>query len=150
MAQKFEVEGLSDLEEALKALPLATAKAVLRRTLTKRAQVIADAGQALAPRLSGGLQESYTVGTKLSRRQKSQHRKESDVEVFVGPTPHAKSVQTEFGNAHQAPQPHLRPAWDGNVDKVLDGIAADLSQEIDKTVQRIARRAQRLAAKMRS
>lgn len=148
--QLFKIEGLAELDEALKELPKATARNVLLRTLTKEAQPIASAGEAFAPRLTGQLAQSYTVGTKLSRRQKKQNRKESMVEVYVGPTPHPKSVQTEFGNAHQAAEPHLRPAWDGNVMKVLDGIKNTLAAEIDKAVSRLAKKAARIAAKIKA
>lgn len=147
--QSFEVEGLKELDQALIELPKATARAVLVRTLKKEGQVIADAGQALAPRLTGGLAASYTVGQKLSRRQKSQNVKESDVEVYVGPTPHSKSIQTEFGNVHQAAEPHLRPAWDGNWRKVLDGIRDRLTEEIEAARVRLAKKAERLAAGMK-
>lgn len=148
--EMFQVEGLAELDEALKELPKATARNVLLRVLKWAGQIIADAGEALAPRLTGGLAQSYTVGTKLSRRQKKLNRKESDVEVYVGPTPHAKSVQTEFGNVHQAAQPHLRPAWDGNVMKVLDGIREKLAEEIEKARVRLARKAERIAAKIKA
>jgi HK97 gp10 family phage protein len=146
--QTFKIEGLAELDEALQELPKATARNVLKRVLVEQGQPIKDAGEALAPRLTGGLKESYTVGTKLSRRQKSQNSKESDVEVYIGPGPAAKSVQTEFGNAHQAAQPHLRPAFDGNVMKVLDGIRSSLEEQIEKARQRLAKKAERLAAKM--
>lgn len=146
--QTFKIEGLADLDRALTELPKATARNVLMRTLKEQGQPIKDDGERLAPRLTGGLKESYTVGTKLSRRQKSQNRKESDVEVYIGPGPAAKSVQTEFGNAHQAAQPHLRPAFDGNVQKVLKGIKDSLSDQIEKARQRLARKAERLAAKI--
>jgi HK97 gp10 family phage protein len=149
MAQKFKVEGLKELEEALKELPRATSRNVLLRTLKAQAQPIAEAGESFAPRLTGGLAQSYTVGTKLSRRQKSQHVKESMVEVFVGPTPHPKSVQTEFGNAHQVAQPHLRPAWDGNVMRVLKGIRDELASQIEAARKRLAKKAEREAAKLK-
>lgn len=151
MASKtyLEVEGLSELEEALKELPRATARNVLLRVLKAKAQPIADAGEALAPRLTGGLAQSYQVSTKLSRSQKKT-KKQSGVEVYVGPTAHPKSIQTEFGNSHQAPHPHLRPAWDGNVMNVLDGITESLRAEIEKARARLARKAERLAAKMRA
>jgi hypothetical protein len=150
MAKKFfKLEGLKELDEALKELPKATARNVLLRTLKEQGQPIADAGEANAPRLSGKLADSYTVGTKLSRRQKGLHKKESMVEVFVGPTPHPKSVQTEFGNSHQAPHPHLRPAWDGNVMRVLDGIKTSLAEQIEKARARLARKAARELAKMK-
>lgn len=142
----FEIEGLADLDEALKELPKATARNVLLRTLKDQAQAIADEGSRLAPRLTGKLAESYTVGTKLTKRQKM--AKGSDVEVYVGPTSHPKSIQTEFGNVHQAAQPHLRPAFDSNVKNALNGIKDTLAAEIEKARQRLARKAERLAAKM--
>jgi HK97 gp10 family phage protein len=146
----FKIEGLRELDEVLQELPKATARNAVSRTLKEQGKPIADDGEARAPRLTGNLAQSYTVGTKLSRRQKKQHSKQSDVEVFIGPTPHAKSVQTEFGNRHQAPQPHLRPAWDGNVKRVLEGIRGSLANQIDKAVQRLARKAAREAAKMKT
>lgn len=145
----FHVDGLAELDEALQELPTATARNVLLRVLTAEAQPIADAGANLAPKLTGGLAESYTVSTKLSRRQKSLNQKESDVEVYVGPGPAPKGVQTEFGNAHQRPEPHLRPAWDGNVMRVLDGIRDRLAEEIEKARARIARKVERIAAQIK-
>jgi len=146
----FKIEGLSDLDNALKELPKATARNVLLRTLKKEAQPIVSAGEAYAPKLTGRLAQSYTVTTKLSRRQKSMFPKESMVEVYVGPSPHPKSVQTEFGNAHQAAHPHLRPAWDGNWQRVLEGIKNTLASEIEKARARLARKAEREAAKLKT
>lgn len=146
--QIFEIEGLAELDEALAELPKATARNVLKRVLTEQGQPIKDTGESLAPKLKGGLKASYMVSQKLSKRQKSRNRKESDVEVYIGPGPAAKGVQTEFGNAHQAAQPHLRPAFDGNVMKVLDGIKTSLAGEIEKARQRLARKAARIAAKI--
>jgi HK97 gp10 family phage protein len=146
--QTFKIEGLAELDEALTELPKATARNVLMRVLKAEGAPIRDAGEQLAPRDKGGLKQSYTMTTKLSRRQKSLNRKESDVELYIGPGPAAKGVQTEFGNAHQAPHPHLRPAWDGNVMKVLAGIKDSLANEIEKARQRIARKSARIAAKI--
>lgn len=147
--QIFRIEGLAELDKALAELPRATARNVLLRTLKEQAQPIADDGEAFAPKLTGELAQSYAVGTKLSRRQRKAHKKESPVEVFVGPTPHPKSVQTEFGNAHQVAEPHLRPAWDGNVMRVLAGIKKSLADQIEKARTRLARKAARAAAKMK-
>lgn len=146
--ETFTIEGLAELDEALSELPKATARNVLARVLKEQGAPIKDAGEALAPKDTGGLKASYTVSTKLSRRQKGLNKKESDVEVYIGPGPAAKGVQTEFGNAHQAAHPHLRPAFDGNVMKVLAGIRDSLASEIEKTRARIAKKAERLAAKI--
>lgn len=148
VAQTFKIEGLAELDEALSELPKATARNVLVRVLKAQGQTIKDTGEALAPKDTGGLKASYTVSQKLSRRQKGLNKKESDVEVYIGPGPSAKAIQTEFGNAHQAAQPHLRPAFDGNVGKVLTGIKSELAEQIEKARQRIAKKAERLAAKI--
>jgi len=148
MATKFKIEGLAELDEALKELPKATARNVLRRTLISQGEPIRADGERNAPKDKGGLKASYTIGTKLSRRQKSQNKKESDVEIYIGPGPHAKGVQTEFGNAHQAPHPHLRPAFDANVKRVLDGIKNELADQIEKARERLARKAAKILAKM--
>lgn len=145
----LHLDGLKELDDALTELPKATARNVLLRTLKEQGQPIAAAGEANAPRDKGHLADSYTVGTKLSRRQKKLHKKESHVELFIGPTPHPKSVQTEFGNAHQSPHPHLRPAWDGNWKRVLEGIKDSLAAQIEKARARLARKAAREAAKMK-
>lgn len=144
---KFKIQGLKELDEALSELPKATSRNVLLRTLKEQGAPIRDDGEARAPKLTGGLRESYTVSTKLSRRQKRANKKESQVEVYIGPGPAAKGVQTEFGNAHQAPEPHLRPAFDGNVDRVLKGIKNTLTEQIEKARARLARKVARLAAK---
>lgn len=146
----FKIEGLSDLDKVLQELPKATSRNVLLRVGKKNLQPVAEAGEAMAPKDTGGLAESYTVSTRLSRRQRGMSKKESAVEVYAGPAPSAKSIQTEFGNAHQSPEPHLRPAWDGSVGLVLDNVARDLGEEIEKSRQRLARKAEREAAKMRS
>lgn len=149
--EMFKIDGLAELDQALTELPKATARNVLLRTLKTEGQIIADAESALAPvGVTGQLAASPSVGTKLTRRQKRANPKESDVEVYIGPTPHPKSVQTEFGNAHQAPQPHLRPAWDGNWRRVLDGITTTLANEIEKARARYAKKAEREAAKMKA
>lgn len=148
----FKVEGLEELDQAFVGLAEEfhprNARNVLRGALKDGGKIIADAGEANAPRLSGKLAESYTVGSKLSRRQRRQHKKESQIEVFVGPTPHPKSVQTEFGNAHQAAHPHLRPAWDGNWKRVLELIVDRAKERLEATRKRLVRKAEREANKL--
>jgi len=148
MATRVRVEGLKELDKALSQLKVSTAKGVARRVLKMAAEPIAEAGRSNAPLgPTGNLKASYGVGTKLTRRQSKLHKKQSPVEVFAGPNDPA-AIQTEFGNEHQAAEPHLRPAWDANKDKALEIIATELGDEIDKAAQRAARRAERLARKM--
>lgn len=153
--QSFRIEGMKDLDRALAELAdeysPAKAKGILTRSLKKGGQKIADAEKAYAPvGETGQLAASPTVGSRLTRRQRKQNKKESMVEVYVGPTPHPKSVQTEFGNAHQAPQPHLRPAFDGQVQNVLKGFISDAKADLERTRKRLVRKAEREAAKLKA
>jgi len=148
--QTFKIEGLRQCDRALAELPKAVARNVVIRVLTEQGKPIERAGAALAPRLTGHLADSYTTTTKLSRRQKNLNDRESDVEVYIGPGPAPESVQTEFGNAHQAAEPHLRPAFDGNVMQVLNGITEAFAAEIEKARARLAKQADGLIARIRA
>jgi len=144
-----KTEGFKELQEALLELPKATGRNVARRALLKAAKPIAEAASANAPiGPTGKLHISIDAGTQLTRRQRSQHTRASEVEVFVGVTnaaPHG--MHQEFGTAHNPPQPFLRPAFDGNVQQSLAIIRTELWNEIGKAAERLARKAARLAAK---
>lgn len=143
------VEGLSDLADALQELPKATSTNVLKRALTNGAAPIQSAAASLAPVLTGTLQQSITIGTKLSRRQKSLSRKESKVEVFIGPDALPQAITAEFGTSHSRARPYMRPAWDGQKKTALEIIANTLGDEIEKARARIARKQARLLAQMK-
>lgn len=149
MRVQVKVEGLRELETALKQLPNATAKNVLRRVLRARAEPVADAARRLVKKRTGQLEESIDVSTTLSRRQKTLHQKggKSDVEVFVGAGALPQAHMEEFGGAHNDPHPFMRPAWDAEKQGVLDGLKADLWAEIEKAAARLARKAARAARK---
>lgn len=149
MAQK--IKGLGDLDFALGQLPKSTARAVLVRTGKKALVPFIEDVRQLAPvdedptsspdRPPGTLRDSYVIGTKLNKSQTRQVRKEGKnfAEVYAG-TNDPAGIQTEFGNAHQAPQPHARPAWDGVQQQVLDSVKDQLWDEIYKAQQRLAKK----------
>lgn len=147
MRMKVKVEGLREVKTALRQLPDATAKGVMRRVLRKAGAPIAEAARQLVPVHEGDLRDSIAVSTKLSRRQRKMHRKggRDDVEVFVGAGPHPQAHLQEFGTSRHPAQPFLRPAWDQNKRSVLDGIKDDLWAEIRKSAERLARKAARAA-----
>lgn len=147
--ERFKIEGLRELEQALAELPKATGKNVLKRTLLKAGAPIASMAASLAPHLKGKLRQSFGTGTKLSRRQRSQHKQESSVEVFAGAGPLVQAITQEFGTRNHPPQPFMRPAWDANKRPALESIKDDLRDEIEKARARLARKAAREIAKMR-
>src|SRR5262245_22112797 len=132
VAITVKIEGISEVAEGLRELPKITSKNVLKRTLMNAADPISSAAVKLAPKLSGHLQTSIGAGTRLSRRQKSLHRKESDVEIFVGPAALVQAITQEFGTVTNKPQPFMRPAWEANKRRALDLIKDQLAEEIEK------------------
>jgi HK97 gp10 family phage protein len=144
----FKVEGLRECEEALTELTLATSKNVLRRALTHAAEPVEKSAQQRVQKRTGKLGASIRVGTRLSKRQrKAAAETKTGVEVYVGagPLPHAHML--EFGTAHSAPEPYLRPAVDANGKRMIEIFRNDLKAEIAKAVQRLQRKAARTLAK---
>lgn len=144
-----KVEGFTDLNKALGLLIEATgkttqAKAAIRRTLTIAGKITQEAAQANAPKLTGALEVSISVGTKLTRRQARLARKagKDDVEVYVG-TSDPAAVPQEFGTFKEGAQPFMGPAWDSTQNQVLDKIATESWNQIEKTARRIAKKSAR-------
>lgn len=146
---KVKVEGLSDIEKALADIEkTATRKASMRRALKKAATPMAEKMYALAPRgetATDQLAESITVGTKLSKRQKSLHKKmfkddKAAVEMFVGPGPDPAAWNQEFGNINHGAQPFARPAWDAEAMPTLERLGDEMWADIKKTADRQARK----------
>lgn len=141
MKFSIRMEGLRELDAALGELPKTVGKATLRRVLKRAAEQLRDHAQRLAPYLSGALQASIVIGTKLTRRQARMAKKapKSTVEMFVGPNNPA-AVPQEFGTHDQRAQPYMRPAWDAEQTEVMVRIGEELGPEIEKTAARLAKR----------
>lgn len=155
MSMEMGLEGFSELERELDQLSKAAGKGVLRRSLKRSAEPMADLMRRYAPRGTSAqdlLAASIVVSAKLSKRQVSQHRRmfrddRASVEMFVGPGPDPAAWNQEFGNVLHGPQPFVRPAWDQDHRAMLDRLGADLWVELEKSIKRAERKAARLAAK---
>lgn len=147
MKVSVKVEGLAELDAKLGQLKIGAAKGVLRRVGRDSLAVFDEAWRQNAPVLSGALGDSGSIGSKLTRSQRKANERESFVEVFAGPGPHPQAIQQEFGNANHPAQPFVRPAWEQTRDQVLDRVAQGLGAEIERTAARAAKRAARAAAR---
>lgn len=147
MLTTAKVEGFKELDRALGELPKATARNVLKRTLKKAAQPVLDDWVANEPRRTGHLALSTVIGTRLTRRQASEARKDGKyfAEVHVGTADPAGQFQ-EFGTFKEPAQPSGRPAWEKNKERALEIIGKELGGEIEKSAAKLARKAARLAA----
>lgn len=170
MKVTVRVDGLKELDEALGELPKATARNVLKRALIKAAEPIAEQARALAPVRTGKLRDSIIISTRTTNpgkqafaiAMKSGASREEAVaaarlanrghksffELYVGPGRQPHAHLQEFGTAHHAPQPYMRPAWDANKMRALETIKKQLADEIEKARQRLAKKAAREAAKL--
>lgn len=142
------IEGLSELQDALRELPDATSRNVLRRVAKEVLTPIADRARQLVPVHDGRLRDSIVVSDKLSRRQKSQFQREDpdDVVMFVGAGALPQAHMMEFGTIDITPRPFLRPAWDGGQEQLTGSLREKLWEQIEKAAERAARKAAKLAA----
>lgn len=137
----FKVVGLKDIEKQLSELKKATAKAVARRALKKAAVPIHDEAKALVPDdpktgpQDFDLTTTLRIGTRATRGAK--HRKQSPVEVLIGPRSRHAHLQ-EFGTSRHPATPFMRPAWDAKKQDALDIVVEAMWSEIEKTVKRQA------------
>lgn len=148
MFEPIRIEGLAELQEALRELPDATSRNVLRRVAKQVLEPIAERARQLAPVDIGRLRESIRVTDKLSRRQKSQFQRidPDDVIMFVGAGALPQAHMMEFGTIDTAPRPFMRPAWDAGKTGVVESLRDILWQQIEKAAKRQARKAAKLAA----
>lgn len=143
MTTTFKVTGFKELNAALKELPRATAKRVARKVMIEALKPMASDMRDRAPKNEGDLQEGITVGTKLTRSQKSfgfngGRKSPSMLVVHAGPGPHPQAILQELGTYKEPAQAFVAPAWDAGHDAVLNRVAAGLGREIMAAAKRAA------------
>lgn len=167
MSLTISTSGFAALDKALAELPKSTAKAVLKRTLVKAGQPIADEASRLAPVDTGKLRERIIVSARLKNKVGGaefaaamraglgkaaavsalrQARRDaagqgSFAEMFVGPARGvlAYAHLVEFGTVKSPPKPFMRPAWGSKKREALDIIRRELGSEIIMAARRIGR-----------
>lgn len=91
--------------------------------------------------LRAGLSKSVAVGAmRDARRAAAAAGDKYFMEMFVGPSTRAPYAHlVEFGTAHSAPVPFMRPAFDAEKANALAIIRRELGKEIIAQAKRIAR-----------
>jgi len=173
--EKIRIEGLKELDEALKELPKATGKNVIRRALNTAADPFVSQAKAMAPvrkgflkrgitksrvRFSSGdagklaFREALAKGASRKEAGEAAHAANSDSAgeatsglIIIGPGRHPQAIFQEFGTSHHPPHPFMRPTWEENKMSAIDVIREELWSEIKKAADRIARKALRNVAK---
>jgi HK97 gp10 family phage protein len=161
----ISTSGFRDLDRALAELPKATGKNVLKRTLMKAAEPIADKARELVPVDRGDLKASISVSARIKNkvgnaefsaamraglgkaaavqamRDARREASGSFAEMFVGPAVPKGFYGhlVEFGTNRAAAQPYMRPAWDATQGVSLDIVKAELGNQIIAAARRIGR-----------
>ncbi len=125
MKMKVRFEGADKIARNLRAMGEALRRETLVPIMERNLTPMADDMRARAPRRSGAMAESVTVSEELSPAQAAQNVPIAEIEVYVGPGPLPQAIQSEFGNYRQAPEPFIRPAFDGQHKQAMRGIAED-------------------------
>ncbi|UWQ29913.1 hypothetical protein [Leisingera sp. M523] len=152
----MKIEGSGDIERALVELARGTAKGVMRRAMKKSLQPV--------KRDAENSSFEIAITSKLSPRQRGEARRDrsrTKVSLYVGPVesdgshaPHAHLI--EFGTGprrHESGKyvgavmadPFMRPAWDANRERMLQILRKEVWAEIEKAVERAARKAAKAA-----
>lgn len=156
MSIKMKIEGAGDIERALAELARGTAKGVMRRAMKKALQPVKEGAEYSAFEIA--------ITSKLSPRQRGEakgDRGRAKVSLYVGPVesdgshaPHAHLIEFGTGPRRHASgkyvgavmaDPFMRPAWDANRERMLQILRKEVWAEIEKAVERAARKAAKAA-----
>jgi HK97 gp10 family phage protein len=156
----LSLQGVAQLDKVLQEMAKTTAKRTARKAMSQALDPVLQAARDLAPvGPTGRLRDGVNVSHKLNKSQAGEAPREGKdvLHMYVGSnSPHAHLVEFGTGPRHHKsgkyvgsmpPNPWMRPAWDGNRQAVLDGLAAALRAEIEKTLARIAKRKANAARK---
>jgi HK97 gp10 family phage protein len=135
------MSGWKEMDRALGELPKATARNTIQRELRKAAAPVRDEMEARAPRLTGTLKGSILIGTRLTRTQARDARRDGKAfaEIHVG-TADPAAVTQEFGTFRHPPQPFGVPAWEATKHKALQIFGEGLWSGIEKSAARYAKK----------
>lgn len=131
------------VDEAKQLVPVKTGAlrdSIIASTRVKNKVGAAEYSAAMRAGLGKQAARSALIAARRANRGQG-----SFAEVFVGPKRGGKwgviryAHIVEFGSVKDAPQPYMRPAWDGNKDQALSIIKAELGSEIIKAARRVGR-----------
>jgi HK97 gp10 family phage protein len=170
-AMTITISGVRELNAALGDYSKATARGILERTLKRAAEPIRADAARMAPVESGELRDGIIVevvrknagtlayadvmrggGTRaeaaLAARNANREAAGKGLSASVSVRSTAwHSHLVEFGTVNTAPQPFLRPAFEGGKGRALTDIKTIMGDELNKAAKRAAARALRLKGK---
>jgi HK97 gp10 family phage protein len=130
--QRVDLEGMEDLEAALRRLGEDVQGEVLREAVDAGAEIVRDVASQLAPRSQDG-SHGHAPGFLSEHIEKDRQwtRTQNTADTHVGMTKEAWYGRLqETGTVYQPAQPFLRPALDETKDDVVNEIRDRLAARI--------------------
>ena len=160
VTNRYEVEGLKELEKALLELGTEMGYATLRTAGRKAMQPVLDAAIAGANEDTGELKKSLAITASKGRGARGKGG-DTAVNINVGASRRSMTVKNEdgsktkiklrnmnatvgaqeYGTSDQQAEPFLRPALANNANRVLSLFRSELSIAIEKAAKKLARQA---------
>lgn len=150
--QVFEVQGLKELNENLSKLAIAVEKKLVRKALKMGGAILKAEVERGARRASGGptYPTKFTPKGKKSGGERGPGHmadhivmkvsitKKRGAVVKVGPDKdHWYASLQEFGTPNSPADPFMRPALDSKAQEVIDVVAKELGQGIEKEAAKL-------------
>ncbi|GLQ31662.1 HK97-gp10 family putative phage morphogenesis protein [Litoribrevibacter albus] len=149
---EFNVEGLKELDDALKELDIKTQGQTMRKALREAAMPVkSEMLQRLKTNWgekSGALANAITMTSRVVNINSRRAGSKSDVTVQIGPTKRTASISTEagvkqssptyalhleYGTRHIKARPFMRPALQNNYRRVVSNFKKRVRELIEKT-----------------
>jgi HK97 gp10 family phage protein len=158
MKMEMRVEGLQQLDRALRELPRRFARRSLRRALAAGAKIIRDTARQLAPVDSGYLRKQIILyrprnkqgyaelfeigvrlkGTKAANAKRLRHGgRQPDPRASRWPAYYWRFI--EFGTSKMPARPFLRTAFESRQSEVVAAITNTLREELAAAEQELSR-----------
>lgn len=130
---QVKIEGMEELDKALRRLPDRVQKRVLKTALRAGARVIVKDAKNRVPVDSGTLKKSIKVVSGKSKKGP-----QATARVFVTTGREAwYSHLIEFGTVKKAARPFLRPAFDSTQTEQIQAIGKKLAAGIEKEADKV-------------
>ena len=158
VTNRYEVEGLKELEKALLELGAELGYKTLRTAGRKAMRPVLDSATQGANEETGALKAAMAISTKKGSGARGKGG-DTAVEIRVGPTRRSitvkaddgskskqklnninqKAIAQEYGTVNQTAEPFLRPALSNNANSVLNSLKTELATAIEKAAKKVAK-----------
>lgn len=152
MALEFKLTGVEAVQEKMKSLTADLQKKGVKSALGKAARMVRDAAKVNALRVDDPATGRVIADNIVTRMRSKHNRRTGDVMISVGvltakgripkgnPDTGAKGSTPhwhlqELGTEHAKAQPFMRPALEGNAERVASVFVAALDKQITKALK---------------